>query len=119
MHRSLIWMVAMVVLLGSCTDPTGVDCTDEARPGVIVHVLDATSGVELTGASGTLRDGEYVETLEAVQTVLLGAFERAGTYRVEVARADYQPWFKEGVRVTRDRCHVRTVELEARVTAAP
>lgn len=119
MHRSLVWFLGAVVLLGACTTATELVCTDEAWPGVVVHVSDATSGAALSGASGAVRDGEYVETLEAIQTVLVGAYERAGTYRVEVTRADYQPWLQEGVHVTRDRCHVRTVDLEARLTPLP
>ena len=119
MHHSLVRVAAVIAAFGSCTDATGTVCTDEARPGVVVHVLDATSGVGLSGASGTVREGEYVETLQGMQTMLAGAYERAGTYRVEVTRPDYQPWLQEDVQVTRDRCHVRTVTLDARLTPLP
>ena len=101
-------------------------CTTSVEPGLIVRVIDSATGAPAAHeAAGVAVDGEYQETLRNVAPedpaaeLLYGADEREGTYRVSVAKAGYQLWVREGVRVTGDECHVRTVSLEAHLIPNP
>jgi hypothetical protein len=101
-------------------------CTTSVEPGLIVRVLDSATGAPAAhDASGLAVDDEYQETLrnpapeDPAAELLYGADEREGTYTVSVAKVGYQPWVREGVQVTGDECHVRTVNLEARLISSP
>ena len=102
-------------------------CTLEARPAVVVQVRDAVTAAPLAD-SATVRatDRTVSDTLRLCGLTAdyrwlsrCGFEERPGTYDVQVARRGYAPWSRNGVRVTRDECHVRTVVLAAMLTAAP
>lgn len=108
-------LATVVLLLAGCRYPGEPICTDVAIPGIIVDVVSATSENALTGASGVIREGDYVEPLDTFGSQLYGAYERTGTYDLEVTAEGYVPWQRQGIRVTADRCHVRTNRIEARL----
>jgi hypothetical protein len=64
-----------------------------------------------------VRDGIYSDTAQARvrrnAPTVSAAYERAGTYIVQVRHAGYREWERRNVHVTRDECHVRTVRLRA------
>jgi hypothetical protein len=112
----------IAVLLFSIGDlsacPRG-DCTAILLPGIRVTIVDGTTGNPFAGdVTVTVTDGSYTETdspppLPAGPRVSSLAGERPGTYRVEVLAPGYVTWVRTNVRVTRDDCHVRTVDLTA------
>ncbi len=103
----------------------GRACTAEFRFGIVVRVVDSVSSADAAaGATVVIRDGAYVDSLPAPPdqsfpgASFAGAGERAGTYTVTVTKAGYRPWARNGVVVTRNECHVNTVQLEARLQPA-
>ena len=109
-------------LLASACDTAEPDiiCTLEARAGIVVEVRDAVTDEGIAGVVGILTDGDFIETMfipeeDHVIPQLSGAYERAGTYEVIVAKAGYTTWRKRNVTVERGECHVMTVRLEARL----
>jgi hypothetical protein len=125
MHPSPALLAGISLLLSAC-DLNG-PCTTSVEPGLIVRVLDSlTEAPAAHGATGVAVDDEYQETLrnpalddDLTAADLYGADEREGLYTVSVTKTGYQPWVREGVRVTAGACHVQTVHLEARLTPAP
>lgn len=118
MSRLVGWVLPLVTLTGC-----GVVCTTEARPGIVVTIVDASTGAPLAGpVTVTVWDGEYSETVTPPETpsgtrVAALAWERPGRYRVEVRAPGYVTWVGTEVRVLEDECHVRPVELTARLEA--
>lgn len=101
-------------------------CDDIGGFGIEVTVLDSVSGQPPpagTTALLTLREGTYTEYAQGAVTVgngrliMAAAFERPGTYNVEVTSQNYRPWTATGVRVTQGgSCdQVSTVKLTARM----
>jgi hypothetical protein len=83
-----------------------------------VEVRDAVTGAPAAlGAVGHVSEGAFRADLEsngaADPARLFGPWERAGNYTVTVQKPGYRSWTQANVRVTADRCHVRTVELRA------
>ncbi len=104
-------IVVPLVLAASCkaSNSTDVVCTLEARAGINVTVLDADTQAGLAGiARGSATDGAYVDSLRpgGSMTTLSGAYERAGTYTVEIRATGYQGYTTTNVRVLKDVCHV-------------
>lgn len=100
-------------------------CTTDVRFGIVVEVRDAVTGAPAaTSARLTVRDGEYVETVETPwpatdALILQAAAERRGTYDVTVQKSGYLDWTRADVRVREDECHVIPVQLDARLPPAP
>jgi len=112
--RTLALFLTLAVSACDSTEP--IFCTEEYRAGINVEVVDAVSGSGLAdGATLTIREGDYVESWTDAfgGTTLSGAWERAGTYDVTVARDGYHTWIRTGVVVTEDECHVQAVALRA------
>ncbi len=114
MRRFAIVLAALLV--HGCGFPLLGVCTDELVHGINVTVRDSLTG-ELLGSdlAGMLMDGSYRETMEpAGPGRLQGAWERPGTYDVEITADGYRAWNRKGVEVQMewDGCHVETVELE-------
>lgn len=121
--------------LAGCDGLTDVACTLDVRPALEVTVVDDLSGERLRGMPLVIAiDGAFADTAdieiirryppEALDTLLAPqtfwmAPERAGRYTVRVEHSQYEVWEKTGVRVTGSECHVRTVELEARLQPKP
>ena len=102
---------------------SGVVCTEEARPALMVGLVDSLTGATtFTNVKIVARDGAYADSVTAATYPMLPydgplplAYERKGTYDVTVHAAGYAPWTKAGVVVTADQCHVATVSLTARL----
>ena len=94
-------------------------CTEEARPGIALTAFDSVSGQGLATIGTVIaQDGAHSDTafaLPATPVRYSMAFERAGTYTVTATVNGYQTWKTTGVLVTRDVCHVITVQLSARL----
>ena len=123
---TIILLVAALALLPSCsappqaTQPTVTEslppCTAEARAGIILTTLDSISGQEIAAtAIVAAQDWPYIERAIAAPPQYSLAFEREGSYVVTVQLPGYQPWRANNVMVQRDRCHVVTVRLTARL----
>lgn len=114
--RLLLAAAAALPLMAACEN--GVEsrpCSTEVRPGILVGINDNEGNAAAIGASVIAREGAYVDSVRVAGTnnaVLVGlANERPGTYTVTVRKPGYQVVTNEGVVVTQDRCHVRTVTL--------
>lgn len=118
----LLGVLALLVALGGCSEtlePTF--CTGEAVPGLRVIVADAAAGSAVPGALVVAREGTFEDsavTPASGQPVFL-AYERAGSYQVEVTAEGYQDFGPVPVTVAADECHVRTEEVLATLEAAP
>ena len=121
---------ATAALAIGCQAITGRDtvCTTDVLPGLVISVLDSATREPLgPGTLIVVRDGAYADTARAFLPHGVGgeaqrfafAFERRGTYDVTVERSGYRTWRRNGVRVSGDECHVRTVELTALLQRAP
>jgi len=113
------WAVLILALAGcNAFEP----CQTDIHPAVAVEVREAGTGVSLAeGARGVLREGAFVDSLRLwkMPAQLGGAFERPGTYSVEVEHAGYVKWQRDGVRARDSSCHVRTVTLRADLVPLP
>lgn len=110
-------MACLAVLASACGDDSGtqqmIRCDAVAITGIEVTVLGAadpdggTIGVRVI-------DGSYVEELECGpedgSLLCSGAYERAGTYRIEVV-VNGEVVATEEATVTEDECHVMTEEV--------
>lgn len=95
----------------SASAPTDVVCTAVALPGVSVEVRDADTQAGLAAiARGAVTEGLFVDSLRAIgsSTTMQAAYERPGTYTVDVRATGYQPFTTVGVKVTKGECHVNT-----------
>lgn len=103
----------LLLTLAACSTsaPTDVVCTMVALPAVTVVVRDADTQAGLAGvARGAVVEGAYIDSLRAVgsATTMSAAYERPGTYSVDIRATGYQPFTTTGVKVTKDQCHVIT-----------
>ena len=109
---------ALVVVLKSGPSQLDGVCTTQWVPAVQL-LLDKIRAEDTTRVRILVRDGTY----EDVRTIRLQewigpldfAGERAGSYDLEVRASGYQTWRRNGVRVTKGRCHVGTVVLQVRL----
>jgi hypothetical protein len=119
-----------VVLLSGCGEVrlTYGDylCPDDEPPAIVVEFVAAGDGGPVAvQASGTLRDGAYVEQMVPTSSSrhappdrsygLAGGYGRSGIYdvRIETALGELQQWSNVGVQA--DRCGPFTVVLQARL----
>lgn len=131
----ILGRVAIVGCFASLTNCGGpfrggsASCGLSVEPAVVVEISDAVTGAPLAAvARGVVRDGEYGDSLRPHQgrgtvpyvlTSRAAAYERAGTYSIEVHAPGHQAWRLHGVRVGRSECHVRTRYLRANLLAIP
>lgn len=122
--RRLVGGLAVTAVC-ACSDPVVPICDYSLPPAVAVEITDAQSGNPLVErASGVVRDGAFTDSLRlcggsVTGRTRCGAYERAGTYDVEVQHAGYQSWSVRGVQVSKGSCHVNTVTLKAALVPAP
>lgn len=117
--------LALVVQLQRASMQVTPVCTTEARPGIIVTVVDSVTGDPPATATFIARSGAYVDSVmrsrapivvNGSPVLLIGtAVERPGTYDIVVRSPGYREWTRTGVRVTGDQCHVHLTELTARL----
>ena len=129
MHlRTCACMTALALIASSCDrvfGPLGYACTDQANASIVVYATDAITGEGVAaGSTLILQAGSYVDSIlvdgsfPASEAGWLGptnTYERTGFFTVRVRHPSYQLWEQRGVWVTRDKCHVRTVRIDARL----
>jgi len=105
----------------SSSSPTGVACTDVTVPGLTITVQNASGAAITDSASISVTDGSYKESYNLdgkTGGVVNAALERPGTYVVIVHKEGFAPYEADGVVVTKDACHVRTVQVLAQLQSA-
>jgi len=120
-------MVVLCLCVGACALERPVTvCEYWVLPAVEVEITDAATGNTLSEyAVGVVRDGAYGDSLRicgstpAEGASRCAAYERPGTYEVEVRHAGYEVWSARGVAATKGPCHVNTVALKAQLVRAP
>jgi hypothetical protein len=111
--------IALAVAANGC----GQACDAVLKAGIVLTIVDGATGNPIEEATVIATEGSYSETVSLPSSPpapghAVLAFERSGTYRVEVQAVGYLPWVMSSVRVSRDDCHVETVALTARLTKA-
>ena len=126
MRRPTHFVLSVSLLaLAACSD--GMVCTTSVEPAVVVEIRDAVDDVPIAaGAQGWVREGTFSDSLGAYGVTesgalvsRAGAYEREGTYAVEVTHPGYATWARGGVRVSGDGCHVETANLQAHLVRVP
>lgn len=119
---------AVAILLGGCDALSNeVICTAILVYGIRVTVQDSVSGAPVaSGAQLIARDGAYADTASFPANQpnfdglpLQAAPERPGTYIVTVRKTGFGDWVRNVTVVREDECHVRSVELTARLQHSP
>ncbi len=113
-HRLLLsFLLVGAAVTSGCVINTTPSCNDNiSQPGLDVVVVDQATGDRICDAVVTAVDGAYSEDLQPAGPVsscdYQGAFERPGTYEVDVSRASYQDTFVTDIPVDQGGCHVIT-----------
>jgi hypothetical protein len=96
-------------------------CLTYAQAAVVVSVEDSVTADAVLADSvmarvteGTYADSVWVSSEEALAGISL-AFERAGIYELTVVADGYEEWRDDELRVRAGECHVRQVEVTARL----
>lgn len=116
-------MVASLVLILGCPSNVlppsgGIACTALFAYGINLTIRD-TAGNPVTGATVTLTDGQYSETMmELGPGEYVGAGERAGTYSMLIEADGFVSKTVAGIEIDEDECHVIPVALVVGLTAA-
>ena len=117
-------LLALPLVLGACDIFDSQLCTAHIAPGITVTIVDSVSGdPRAAEAVAVAREGTFVDTLRpgghqgGVLISLQGADERPGTYEVVVRAPGYADWVRRNVFVRPGECHVKLVQLEARLQA--
>jgi hypothetical protein len=114
-----VLLIAFSVALSACTP-----CDLVLKYGIGVTIVDDATGTPFEGGVTVVAtEGSYIETVTPPvfagepRTAAL-APERPGTYRVEVQAPGYVTTIVPSVRVTKDDCHVRPVQVTVRLEKA-
>jgi len=113
-------LIGLSILVAGCPLAGSSDlvCTEVFVYGLTVTLTD-DNGVPITGATLTLTDGNYSETLQELENgVYVGAGERAGTYTLAIAADGYMPVTVEHIVVNADECHVIPVARDVSLPRA-
>jgi hypothetical protein len=92
-------------------------CSNDARPGLLVSVVDFETGAPLP-ATIAVSDGAYREEVGPASVsgdAYAAAYERAGVYDITASSEGYFPETVTGVVVSNGACHVRTEEVVVRL----
>lgn len=98
-------------------------CSAERRPGIAVTLQTrerlrrpSTVTVVIRRGSATVDSASRTLPSAAPTSAVAGAYEQAGRYSVVILSDAFEPWVRDGIDVSRDRCHVHTVRLSALLT---
>jgi hypothetical protein len=118
----------LVSQIAACSDPSPI-CTADSRPAIEVEVRDRENNQFIPVlARGVVQDGVFQDSVQLwsmtgddppVPVSYAAAFERRGVYTVHLQVAGYYPWDTSGIAVSRDECHVRTVNLSVALQQRP
>ena len=120
----LTWVGLAALALAGCgrETPTNLACTPSIERGIWVTVVDSLTGAAPSSEATLIaRSGEYVDSagpvtpLPGSMLLLTAVDERPGSYDLTVRSPGYAAWTRNGVQVTADRCHVRRVDVTARL----
>jgi hypothetical protein len=112
-------------LLTACENPLTDDyvCPAIVSAAIEVEIRDARTGGALAQhARGAIHDGAYIDSLKPAGSMgsdpstlfsRSAGHGRPGNYRVEITHNGYRDWSADGIRVTMERCGVRTRQLSA------
>ena len=118
--RACLIASALLVLYACGDDTLTGPCTANYVTGLSISVTDAVTGAPVVGVSAEIREGSWVDPYVMVSgNTVMGAGERRGVYTITIRKDGYADWTRSGVKVTGDRCHVRTVRLEAALVPKP
>jgi hypothetical protein len=115
------------LFIAACGSPLQErNCTQDIRPGIWLWIVDSATGLPLAaGALAVAQEGMYLDTLfnpnpfDSSNALVTGVAERAGTYQLTVSHIDYNPWLREGMHVTRGKCHVNPILDTAYLVPSP
>jgi len=113
-------LIGLTVLIAGCpaVQPSNPVCTEVFVYGLTATVTDE-DGAPIEGATLTLTEGNYSETLEGIGGgTYIGAGERAGTYSLTVEAEAFAPETIERIVVDEDECHVIPVERNVVLSSA-
>lgn len=123
--RRAVPAIAIVAFSAGCGLFSG-DCTSEARPGLIIRVIDKNTGTTPSiGSRVTITEGGWSEIRPPAEFPVMvvseytAAYERPGTYSILIRTGGYQDWRRDGVTVeTGGGCaHVNSVRLTVELVA--
>jgi hypothetical protein len=120
---ALLAPAALGLALVACDDSaTSVVCPGLAGPSLVVSVVDAQTGLSVTGlASGTWSMGTFSDSLRHYPQpggdTVLAAFGPPGVYEVRVVRPGHADWVRTGVEVAEGRCGPARADVTATLTA--
>lgn len=115
------YLILLVSIFLGCSDDDDTSdpifCTEEARPGLEITILDGIAGNFLVeGVTVIAQDNNYVETLQPGDTSFFGAVERPGSYVITASKEGYFSTVSEVIIVGEDACHVITERKELILT---
>jgi hypothetical protein len=107
--------IALAALAAAACGPEPGLCAQMLKPAVTVTVVDGRSGDRLCDAEVNVSEGTFAASLELFSAFMVpctysGAWERAGTYAVNVALGARTASVSD-VMVEREVCGVRTQSL--------
>jgi len=113
----ILWIPIVAALSTACGDENGKACTAIAVAGLNIAVIDSATGLRICDATVVATAGDYEETLEALgpggsSCGYAGAWERAGTYTVEVSKTGYTSTSQSDITVVEGECHVTGEQRE-------
>lgn len=121
MSRFAVRVFSLVILTGvfsgcNLAYQLSGDCSDELRSAMRVDVVDSLSGAPAAAAATVwVRSSTFLDSVRVPDTVASATAAywmedkiKGGTYSVEVDKAGYRQWLRDGIRVDADRCHVRS-----------
>ena len=102
-------MVGPVFAFSFGCPPPIAGCPPVVLPGIRVDLTNAQTGSPISGATLTLTEGGYAETMqESGPGVYLGAFGRSGTYSLSVQADEFDGLTRDDLQTNADQCGVVT-----------
>lgn len=109
-YRIILLFVLMIIIACTRNPKKHIICTEEARAGLNVLVLESgtnnylSDSVTVIVASGSGTFG--LEYYSGNPPIFAGAYEQPGTYTITASKPGYKPTAHGPIHVTKDDCHV-------------